>query len=199
MEKFLIVGLGNPGQKYQNTRHNIGFRVLDNLSKRLNISFVTKKEGGSSFSVGDTIYRDLKIFLLKPLDFMNISGNAVSKMVSFFKIPLERVLVVHDDLDVPFGRLKIVRSGGHGGHNGIRSIIDRLGSKNFPRIKVGIGRPPENMPADKYVLSHFTNDEIQNIEKICNIASDAVIVFIENGIEKAMNQFNGKNFFKEKT
>ncbi len=122
---------------------------------------------------------------------MNRSGGPVQRVASYYNIQPENILVVHDDLDVPFGRLKFVRSGGHGGHNGIRSIIDAIGTKNFPRLKIGIGRPPEGMPADRFVLGKFSRDESQVISKVVDLAVQGVEEFIKNGIDSAMNKFNG--------
>ena len=132
-----------------------------------------------------------KVFLLKPMEFMNRSGGPVARIASYYSIAPENILVVHDDLDVPFGRLKFARSGGHGGHNGIRSIIEAMGTRNFPRLKIGIGRPPEGMPAERYVLGRFTPHEEQVINKAVALAVKGIEEFIRNGIDSAMNKFNG--------
>ncbi len=190
MEKILVVGLGNPGRKYQDTRHNVGFWVIDRAASETGTSFNEEKTP-PRYLLAQTHLWGAKIFFLKPLEYMNRSGGPVQRVASYYNIQPENILVVHDDLDVPFGRLKFVRSGGHGGHNGIRSIIDAIGTKNFPRLKIGIGRPPDGMPADRFVLGKFSRDESQVISKVVDLAVQGVEEFIKNGIDSAMNKFNG--------
>ncbi len=122
---------------------------------------------------------------------MNRSGGPVAKVATYFKISPESILVVHDDLDVPLGRIKFVRSGGHGGHNGVRSIIAALGTRDFPRLKIGIGRPPNGTPADRYVLSTFSSDEQKLVNQLIHLAAKGIEEFVKNGIDSAMNKFNG--------
>ena len=167
----LIVGLGNPGNEYNNTRHNIGFYYLDLFANKLNISFKEKFNG---------MYCKIKIgnedvILLKPLTFMNLSGESVIKFVNYFKIKVEDILVIHDDLDINLGRIKLKDNGSSGGHNGIKNIIFNLNSENFKRLKIGISKN-NNYDTKDYVLGHFTREEQEiiksNEEKILNILND---------------------------
>ena len=192
MPDFLVAGLGNPGTKYELTRHNVGFMVVDLLAARAGAVFETVSRGPDR---AEAMFRQggHRIILLKPLTFMNRSGDAVSKVVSFFKIPLDNLLVIHDDLDMEFGRLKLVRSGGAGGHNGIRSIIACLGSRDFARLKIGIGRPDGPMPVDRYVLSRFPSSEADLLEKVISTAADAAECVLAHGLQEAMNRYNRKN------
>ncbi len=190
MAIFLITGLGNPGAKYQHTRHNAGFMVIDLLAYRAGISLNTVSKAPSR-QEAEVRWHGNRVILLKPLTYMNRSGEAISRMVNFFKIPLDNLLVIHDDLDMQLGRIKLVRSGGAGGHNGIRSIITCIGSKEFPRLKIGIGRPDNGMPVDRYVLSRFGPDEKALIEKIVSTSADAAEQVVEHSLQHAMNEFNG--------
>ncbi len=187
-----MAGLGNPGPRYRYTRHNIGFTILDRVASQYSLSFVFHREAPHYESVFWTL-EGISIMLLKPLTYMNRSGEAVASVFNSYKIPLERLLVIHDDLELPLGRLKFVRGGGAGGHNGIRSIIDSIGSRRFPRLKIGIGRPSGPVPIDKYVLSSFYQGEIQTVDKVVDFAVNALIYFTKNGIDSAMNEFNGLN------
>ena len=190
MKKILVTGLGNPGRKYKETRHNVGFWVVDRLAEQASLAF--KEEGvPPKYQLADTHLWGQKVFLLKPMEYMNRSGGPVKRVASYYGIVPEDILVVHDDLDVSLGRLKFVRSGGHGGHNGIRSIIEGLGTRNFPRLKIGIGRPPQNVPADRYVLSRFSPQERNVVEEVVELSVKGIEEFIRNGIDSAMNKFNG--------
>jgi len=192
MSDYLVAGLGNPGAKYELTRHNAGFMVVNLLARRAGVVLDTVSKGPER---AEAMFRRNgdRIILLKPLGFMNRSGEAVSRVTSFFKIPLDNLLVIHDDLDMEFGKIKLVRSGGAGGHNGIRSIIASLGSKDFARLKIGIGRPDGPMPVDRYVLNRFSSSESQLLEKVIATAADAAECVLERGIQEAMNRFNGKS------
>jgi peptidyl-tRNA hydrolase, PTH1 family len=185
---FIVVGLGNPGEQYANNRHNIGFRVIDRLSERLDIrlSRVQQKAviGQGQISTG-------RVLLAKPQTYMNLSGQAVSGLVKFYKVPLENVIIIHDDLDLPLGTLRLRPTGGAGGQKGLRSIIERLGRKDFARLRLGIDRPPGRMSASSYVLQDFGRQEQELLNVVLNEGADAVIAFMENGITEAMNQFNG--------
>jgi len=189
MPDFLLTGLGNPGAKYELTRHNVGFMVVDMLAERAGTAFDTVSRpparAEALYSAGGK-----RIMLLKPLTFMNRSGDAVSRVINFFKIPLDNLLVIHDDLDMEFGRIKLVRSGGAGGHNGIRSIISCLGSRDFARLKIGIGRPDGPMPVDRYVLSRFPSSEAALVDRVVSTAADAAECALEHGLQEAMNRFN---------
>ena len=190
MYRVLIVGLGTPGKKYENTRHNMGFMVLDRISQDLDFSF-RKNNKAPRFDSAEIQLNKSRVIFLKPLDYMNRSGPSVSRASSFYKISLERLLVVHDDLDIELGRMKFVRAGGAGGHNGVRSIIEALGSMSFPRLKLGIDRPPPGIPAERYVLGQFEPDRQPLVDKVIKTASEAVLFFAKNGIDSAMNRFNG--------
>ncbi len=191
MSDFLVAGLGNPGAKYENTRHNIGFVVADLLAERAGAVF----SGSSAPEMERAEFRldGNRVIILKPLTYMNRSGDAVARVQRFFKVPLENMLVIHDDLDMRYGRIKLVRRGGAGGHNGVRSIISSLGSREFPRLKIGIGRPRGEMPVDRYVLSRFTKDEANRLPCLVEFAADAACCWMEHGIQEAMNRFNGKS------
>ena len=191
MTDYLLTGLGNPGAKYEKTRHNIGFMVVDLLSQREGATF-SDISGPPPRQQAEIRQGENRIILLKPLTFMNRSGEAVAKVKNFFKIPLDNLLIIQDDLDMEFGRIKVVRAGRAGGHNGIRSIISALGSREFPRLKIGIGRPDSPMPVDRYVLSRFSGDELQQLDKIVEQAADAAECFIAHGLQETMNRFNGK-------
>jgi PTH1 family peptidyl-tRNA hydrolase len=185
---YLIVGLGNPGREYRESRHNIGFLVLSHLAERLGVSFSRLQ---SKALVTDGRYQDHKIILAKPQTFMNLSGQAVGPLVNFYKIPLENLLVVYDEVDLPFGTLRLRPSGGSGGHNGMKSLITRLGTEGFPRLRLGVSRPPGRMEAAAYVLQDFSAEEAALLPEILDLAGDAALTFITQGIEAAMNRYNG--------
>ena len=186
---FIIVGLGNPGNKYSRTRHNIGFRVIERLSKIYNIPLEEKE----TFVIGKWALEGTESVLLKPLTYMNRSGIAVKKILKKFYFPPDelavKLLVIHDDLDLDTGKIKIRKDGSSGGHKGIESLIQETGTKNFLRIKIGIGRGP-GIPVEQYVLSNFRPDDKNLIEDAIIKACDAVAVITTKGIEKAMNTFN---------
>ncbi len=186
---YLVVGLGNPGEDYRQTRHNVGFMVVDYLAAELSAACWKNKFNGSYCKV---TAGGKDIFLLKPETYMNRSGECVSAFVRFFKIPLNGIVVTHDDLDLDFGRLKVVAKGGSGGHNGIRSIASHLGSNDFVRVKIGVGRPPPGYPVDKYVLSRFSSEERDCLAEVVSEAARAIKCFVEKGISQCMNQFNRK-------
>jgi PTH1 family peptidyl-tRNA hydrolase len=188
----MIAGLGNPGNKYENTRHNVGFQIVDSLANRSGDSLTADK--------WDALYCRIsiagkRIYLLKPQSFMNRSGVPIARFAQFFKIPEERILVIHDDLDMHPGRIKLVATGGAGGHNGIRSVIQCLGAKRFHRLKIGIGRPGQNgihadIPVERFVLSALAYDEQQLLDERMGILLDGVEDFIDSGSQKAMNALN---------
>ena len=168
----------------------MGFATLDHVASQCGLDFVLHKKSPPYETALWTV-ADVSAILLKPFTYMNRSGEAVASVFNFYKIPLEKLLVVHDDLELCLGRLKFVRGGGTGGHNGIRSIVRSIGSREFPRLKIGIGRPSGPVPIDKYVLSPFHPEETQAIERILDFAVKGLICFMKNGIESAMNEFNG--------
>lgn len=188
-EPFLVVGLGNPGRQYKNTRHNAGFLVVDRLAERLGVQFSRLQFRAL---VVDGRYQGRKIILAKPQTYMNESGQAVGSLVRFYKITQDNIVVVHDDVDLPFGALRLRPAGGSGGQKGMGSIIERLGTQEFPRLRVGIGRPPGQMLAAAYVLQEFDRDEKLELLGVIDRAVDALLSIITDGLEKAMNQYNAK-------
>jgi PTH1 family peptidyl-tRNA hydrolase len=184
---WLIIGLGNPGKEYQRTRHNIGFRVVDRLARERGIQFRKRRSGAQ---VAEGRVRRERIVLAKPLTYMNKSGVAVKKLVKASGIPLERLVVVHDDLDLACGRMKIKEKGGHGGHKGVQSIMEELGSAEFLRVKVGIGKPPSQKEGADYVLSPFAADERALVKASVEQAAEAIEAIIVSGTDKAMNTYN---------
>ncbi len=182
---WLVVGLGNPGDDYADTRHNIGFMVIDALSARCSISIRQKT---TNFIYGRGFIGEQKAVLIKPLTFMNRSGNAVWEAIRMHE-DIENILVVHDDLDLETGVIKIRKSGSSGGHNGVQSIIDRLGSQEFIRLKIGIGRPNRG-PAEKYVLRRFNKQESPVMEEAVERAADAVQEILTKGVTYAQNRFH---------
>jgi len=185
----VIVGLGNPGGTYQWTRHNIGFQVLDRLAKESHISLGHKR---FKTHYGKGSIHSLDVLLVKPQTFMNLSGLAVKGIIQYYKAGPEDLLVIHDDLDLPFGALRIKRWGGDGGHQGVRSIIDSAGGNNFMRLKVGIGRPPRGMDPADYVLRFFDEPERRQLEEVLSRAAECLVVMISEGVETAMNRFQKK-------
>ncbi len=181
-----IVGLGNPGSRYQETRHNVGFILVDYAAGIFRIPLLKEKWDSR---IGKGLVDSEEVILVKPLTFMNRSGLAVARILHFHKIPVQKLLVVHDDMDLPPGRLKIVSGGGPGGHNGVASIMETLGTQEFPRLKIGIGRPGEE-DASRYVLEPFVREERAIIENVIVDAAEAVRVIILQGLSTAMNLFN---------
>jgi PTH1 family peptidyl-tRNA hydrolase len=185
---YLIVGLGNPGREYRNTRHNVGFLVLDRLAARLGETF-SRLESKALVTKGN--FRGQNLVLAKPQTYMNESGQSVGALMRFYKVPLQNFLVIYDDVDLPFGVLRIRPMGGTGGHKGMASIVERLGQDEFARLRVGIGRPPGKMAAATYVLRDFSPAEVEFLPPILDRAVDAVLTFCVDGLEKMMNIYNG--------
>jgi len=185
---FLLVGLGNPGQKYARTRHNVGFDVVDRLGERWGIA-VTRSSSQSL--VGDGLVKNERAVLMKPQAYVNRSGGPVRAAMDFYKVPLENVLVVHDELEVPFGRVRVKRGGGHGGHNGLRDLNQHLGP-DYPRVRVGTGRPPEGWDPADFVLARWREDEGQEVLRMIERAADAMESVITDGVDATMNRFNGE-------
>ncbi len=190
MSKTLVAGLGNPGTKYVGTRHNVGFDVVDLIAARYGFLFNTAA-GSTSCQTASGVILNHSLVLLKPLTYMNRSGEAVAPVVRFYKIPLSALIVIHDDIDLPLGRIRFVRSAGHGGHNGVRSIIQNLGSREFPRLKIGIGRPEGPVPVEHYVLSRFNPSEIPLKKAVEALCLKGIECYLEKGIDAAMNEYNG--------
>jgi PTH1 family peptidyl-tRNA hydrolase len=185
----LIIGLGNPGSKYQSTRHNIGFLALDAIASRHDISISLK---GFDALYGKGKISDVPVLLAKPQTYMNISGFAAKKLVDYFKIDREDIIVVHDDIDLPFNLIRLKAGGGHAGHKGLISIIDELGDPAFIRVRIGIGKP-DRFAVERYVLEAFTDDELKLLPNIIERVSDAVTMILSSGIQAAMNQYNERS------
>jgi PTH1 family peptidyl-tRNA hydrolase len=183
---WLLVGLGNPGSEYERTRHNLGFMVIDHLVERASAGPAKAKFGGE---LREGTLRGERVLLLKPMEYMNLSGQAVGKTAGFWKVAPAQVLVIHDELDLPWARMRVAAGGGPGGHNGLKSIISALGN-DFPRLRLGIGKPPSGREGASYVLSGFNKDEQAELPTFIADASDAVEAVLTQGITAAMNKFN---------
>ena len=189
---MLIVGLGNPGPEYENTRHNIGFMVIDELVRRHNAQKISSSSfEGICYKFQKTSVSLENHFLLKPLTFMNLSGNSIALVKKFYKI--EEVVVIHDDLDLPFGTLRFKHGGGHGGHNGLRSTDERI-SKSYTRVRMGIGRPENKGEVASYVLSNFSLSQYPNIKPWIEKACDSIEYLLENSMEDTSSKFAIKKF-----
>ena len=186
-ERFLVVGLGNPGREYQETRHNIGFALVDRLAERWRIPLARVQ---SRALVGSGRLAPHHIILAKPQTYMNLSGDAVGPLAKFYRVPPAHVIVVYDEIDLDLGTLRIRPKGGAGGHNGMKSLINHLGQE-FPRLRLGVGRPPGRMPAAAYVLRRFGSDELPLVDIMLDLAATAVETIIREGLEPAMNRYNG--------
>ncbi len=186
--EWLVVGLGNPGEKYENTRHNVGFLTVDELAGRLDIPVQKLKYRAltNTARLGGA-----PVLLMKPVTFMNLSGEAVGQAAAFYKIPPERVLVISDDVSLPLGKLRIRKSGSAGGHNGLKNIIQHLGTDAFPRVKIGVGQKPHpDYDMADWVLSKFTGEDKKVIAQAVERAADAVACYIQEGPDRAMGKFN---------
>jgi PTH1 family peptidyl-tRNA hydrolase len=185
----LVVGLGNPGKAYSKTRHNAGFMVVDEISDAFSIA-LEKQKFDTRFGIGSV--NGVKIVLAKPMAYMNRSGPQVQNIAGYFRILCEDMLVVHDDIDLAFGRLKIKEKGGDGGHKGVRSIIDAFGGGDFTRLRIGVGRPDAENDAADYVLGKFTLEERKVLSQIITAAKDAIVTILCKGTKEGMNRFNDK-------
>lgn len=183
----LIVGLGNPGKQYEHTRHNIGFEVIDALSERLHISLNQAKFKGV---YGTGLVDGEKVFLLKPLTYMNLSGESIIAIMDYFQIELDELVVIYDDLDLPVGRIRLRQKGSAGGHNGIKSTIYHLGTQEFNRIRVGINRPTNGMAISDYVLGRFADSEQEMVREAIDKSTDACEEWIKKPFLQVMNTFN---------
>ncbi len=186
----LIVGLGNPGKQYELTRHNVGFLCLSSLANKLNLNF--KVDTKMQAEIATTLYKGEKCIFVKPLTYMNLSGEAVGKISKYYKVNLEDILVIYDDMDLPLGNLRLREKGSAGGHNGIKSLIAHLNTDNFKRIRVGISGHA-NIEAKDYVLGHFSKDEQAILQGIISFVDDAIIEFLDNKpFTIIMGNYNGK-------
>ncbi|GIF24390.1 PTH1 family peptidyl-tRNA hydrolase [Actinoplanes tereljensis] len=188
---WLIVGLGNPGKEYAGNRHNVGFMVADLLASRVGAKFGRPKRVHAEVAEGRLGFGGPKLVLIKPLTFMNLSGAPVVALAQFFKVPVENVIAVHDELDVPFGQVRAKRGGGEGGHNGLRSMSKSLSSKEYARVRFGIGRPPGRQDPADYVLSDFSGTERKELDFLVDRAADVVEAVVLEGVEWAQNKYHG--------
>ncbi len=186
----IVIGLGNPGREYQRTRHNVGFDVIDVLSEKLGI---TPSRSAMHGLIGEGFVGGEKVLLVKPQTYMNCSGQCVSELAAFYKPPMENLLVVFDDIDLPLGRLRLRREGSAGTHNGMRSVISLLGRQDFPRLRVGVGQRPEGWDLADWVLSHYQTAEERQIQfDAFLLAADTAIDWIKNGLDSAMRMANAQ-------
>jgi len=186
----LVVGLGNPGARYENTRHNAGFMIADKIAQDFNISLDKRK---FDCVYGRGFIEDLEVLLTKPMAFMNRSGPPIQKLAHFFRIQCKEMVVIHDDIDLVFGRLKIKEKGGHGGHNGIRSLMDAFGGGDFVRLRIGIGRSELRESVTNHVLGRFSVQNAEFLTRIISGGRDAVVTVLCKGTKAGMNLFNGKD------
>ena len=186
---FLIAGLGNPDKKYEKTRHNIGFDTVDALAEKYNISITEKKHKALC---GSGVIEGVKVILAKPQTYMNLSGESIAEIVNFYKLdPESEMLIIFDDISLAPGNIRVRKKGSAGGHNGIKSIIQNLGGDKFPRVKVGVGQPKDNLV--NHVLGKFSKEDREHIEKVIPVVSDAIVEIVKNDAKESMNKFNGVN------
>lgn len=186
---YLLVGLGNPGNEYRETRHNVGFMLMDKLAARLGAAF-SRVEAQALVTKSE--YQGRRLILAKPQTFMNLSGKAVGTLLRYYKVPLDHLLVAYDDVDLPLGTLRLRAEGGSAGQRGMKSIIETAGTQAFPRLRIGIDRPPGRMDAADYVLQTFSRQQVELLPGVLERAADAVLKFVVEGIQPAMNQFNAQ-------
>lgn len=187
-EPYLLVGLGNPGREYRESRHNFGFMVIDRIAETLRTEF---KKSQMKALISIQAYEGKKVILSKPQTYMNCSGQAVVPLLNYYKIPKEHLLVIHDDMDLPFGTLRMRPGGGSGGQKGLESIIQLLGTQEFARLRCGIGHPPGQMDVTDYVLNRFSKEESKLLPSVLENATQAALSFVSVGIQEAMTRFNG--------
>lgn len=184
---YLIVGLGNPESDYSKTRHNMGFNVINKLSEKYEIEVDKSKFKGL---IGSGTIENEKVILLKPQTFMNLSGESIIEVINFYKIPLENLIVIYDDVDIEPGKIRIRKNGSAGSHNGMKSVVNNLHTEEFTRIRIGIGKPKENTDMISYVIGYVPEEELENLNKGVEKAKEAVIEIIKNNVDSAMNKFN---------
>lgn len=185
---YLFAGLGNPGREYRNTRHNVGYMVIDRVASLLKVE-LTRMQARALVATG--MDGERKVILAKPVTYMNLSGQAIAALMKFYKIPTTNLLVAHDDIDLPLGTLRLRPGGGSAGQKGVASTIERLGTENFARLRVGIGRPPGQKMAADYVLQPFGKDEQETLNFLLDRAAEAALTFARSGLDAAMNMYNG--------
>ena len=184
---FLIVGLGNPGEEYEHTRHNAGFDTVDRIASEIGVRY-WKNECGAL--TGKGAYHDIDVVLAKPQSYMNTSGGPVKQLMNAYGVSPDRLVVIHDELDIDPGTIRVKFGGGHAGHNGLRSICDKLGTRDWFRVRCGIGRPPGRMPVADYVLSLPTKDAADDFAQATDLGCEAALFLIEHGLEKTQQKFN---------
>ncbi len=184
---YLIVGLGNPEKDYHNTRHNMGFHTINKIAKQYKIEVTKSKFKGL---YGNGMIEQKKVILLKPQTFMNSSGESIKEIIQFYKIKIEELIVIYDDIDLKPGIIKIRKAGGPGTHNGMKSVVHELNTQNFKRVRVGIGMPEEKQDLVEYVIGAIPKEDRTELEKATDLAKEAVACIVKNGIDKAMNQYN---------
>ena len=184
---YVIVGLGNPEPEYSNTRHNMGFDTINKIAKKYNIEFSKTNFKGI---YGTGIIEGEKVILLKPQTYMNLSGESVKKIIDFYKLNTDNLIIIYDDIDIEPGIIKLRKTGGPGTHNGMKSVIKEIGTEKFPRVRVGIGKPEHKGDLINYVIGKIPEEDKKILEKSTDVAKDAVIEIIKNGMDKAMNLFN---------
>ena len=185
----LIVGLGNPTDKYEGTRHNVGFEVIDRIADEYGIGMDTLKHKGI---YGKGKIDGITVILLKPMTYMNLSGESVLAVAAYYKIAAEDIIVIYDDINLEVGRLRVRGKGSAGGHNGIKNLIAHLHTEEFPRVRIGVGMKPPKMDLADYVLSRFSNDDIEKMEEGYDRAVKATVMLVKDELEQAMNEYNGK-------
>jgi PTH1 family peptidyl-tRNA hydrolase len=188
---WLVAGLGNPGREYAANRHNVGFLVADLIAQRIGGRFGRPKRVVAEAAEGRLGFGGPKLIVVKPLTFMNLSGAPVVALAQFFKVPVDNIVAVHDELDVPYGQIRVKRGGGEGGHNGLRSMSKSLGSKEYARVRFGIGRPPGRQDPADYVLSDFSGVERKELEFLVDRAADVVEAVVLEGVEWTQNKYHG--------
>ena len=185
-EPLLVVGLGNPGPQYAKTRHNVGFMVADLLAGRMGAAFKVHKKSGAEIVTGRLGHKP--VVLAKPRTYMNESGRQVGPLAKFYSVSAADIIVIHDELDIDFGQIRLKLGGGEGGHNGLRSVVNALGTKDFQRVRIGVGRPPGRKDPAAFVLENFSAAERPEVPTLCELAADACELLIESGLEPAQNQ-----------
>jgi PTH1 family peptidyl-tRNA hydrolase len=188
-DTYLLIGLGNPGRQYAGNRHNVGFMLIDRLARRLEARGMRVQ---SKAIVSTGVYEGKKLLLAKPQTYMNLSGSSVQGLAHFYKLELDHLLVAHDDLDLPFGTIRLRPGGGPGGQKGVASAIEGLGTQGFARLRIGIGRPPGRLDPAAYVLRDFAAADMEVLSTVLDRALEAALAFVTEGLDRAMNKFNGE-------
>lgn len=189
-EPWLVVGLGNPGPEYARNRHNAGFMIIDLIATRMGARFGRHRRAVAHVAEGHLGAGGPRLVLVKPMTFMNLSGAPAAALSRFYKIPAERIVVLHDELDIPYGQIRLKLGGGEGGHNGLRSLSQSLGTRDYLRVRFGIGRPPGRQDPADYVLSDFSTVERKELELLVDRAADATEVILTSGLERAQNMYH---------